>query len=166
MQESEVPETSPETTPKRVEIQKIYIKDISYETVNTPRIFSEQWEPKVSREIKVSNTLLEEACYEVVLRITITINIGDKVAYLIEVKQAGIFNLLGGPTVEETQAALTITCPTVLLPYAREAVTDLSARGGFPPLIIQHVNFVDMYQGFLQKNNQALNNTGGDILAG
>jgi len=171
MQDSELPGTSSEVAHKRVDIQKIYAKDISYETVDTPRIFAEQGNPKITQEMNVSNTVIDEECYEVVLTVTMTVKINDKTAYLIEVNQAGIFNLLGGHTPEETKTALAIFCPTVLFPYAREAISDLSARGGFPPLVLQHVNFLGMYQGYLQKNKeaknkQALKKDGGDTLAG
>ena len=166
MQDSEVPETSSEAAHKRVEIQKIYAKDISYETLDTPRIFTEQGTPKITQEMNVSNTVIDEECYEVVLTVTMTVKINDKTAYLVEVNQAGIFNLLGGHTAEETQTALAIFCPTVLFPYAREAIADLSGRGGFPPLVLQHVNFLGMYQGYLMKNKAALKKDSGDTLAG
>lgn len=168
MQDSESSGTSSESAHKRVEIQKIYIKDISYETVGTPQIFSEQWAPQISQEMNISNTMLNEAeaCYEVVLTITMTVKINGKTAYLAEVNQAGIFNLLGGHTPEETNTAVAIFCPTVLFPYAREVVSDLSGRGGFPPLVLQHVNFLGMYQGYLKKNKEAQDSNGGDTLAG
>jgi len=153
MQDSESPEMN-ERPAKRIETQKIYIKDISYEAPGTPQIFTEKWEPQVSQDMRNSHNQLSDVVYEASLIVTITVKIGDKVAYLIEVNQAGIFNLIGYNE-EEIEGILAIFCPTTLFPYVREAITDLSSRGGFPALVLQHVSFADMYHEYVRSKKEA-----------
>lgn len=127
-------------------ILKIYIKDISYEAPNTPQIFNEQGvQPSVDTQLGNQATSLGNGIHEVVLGVTITMRVGDKVVYLVEVKQAGIFNIQG---VDESQLPMVLAtaCPTILFPYAREAVSDAVIRGGFPSLLLPPVNFEALYQ--------------------
>jgi preprotein translocase subunit SecB len=160
MQDSESPEMTgdagaAEPVQKRVDIQKIYVKDVSYEAPGTPQIFTAEWVPQVSQELANSHTQLGEFVHEVCLRVTITVKIADKVAYLVEVNQAGIFNLVGHSP-DAIERLIAVYCPSMLFPYAREVVSSMSARGGFPALVLQHVDFATMYQQYLhQKTAQA-----------
>ena len=121
-------------------IQRVYIKDLSFETPNSPAVFRDEWEPKLNLEINTSNTLLEDNVYEVVLDITATVSNNDSVAFLAEVKQAGIFTIEGAPG-EQLEHLLGSFCPNILFPYAREAVSDMVIKASFPQLVLAPVNF-------------------------
>lgn len=127
-------------------IQRIYVKDVSLETPNTPKIFLEAWEPQMHMDLATDATLvLEDGVREVVLKVTVTVKIKEKVAFLVEVKQAGIFALKGF-TEEQLQHMLASFCPNILYPYAREVVTDAVMRAGFPHLYLAPVNFDALYE--------------------
>ncbi len=133
-------------------IQKVYVKDVSFETPNSPAIFSEsKWEPEVSVQLNSGAAQLENDMHEVVLSVTITAKVGDKVAYLVEVQQAGIFQVNG---FEEGQLGhlLGAFCPNILFPYVRQEISDMVARGGFPQMLLQPVNFDALYAQRMQKN--------------
>ncbi len=133
-------------------IQKIYTKDISFETPSSPAIFANaKWEPEVNVQLNSRAGQMENDMHEVVLSVTITAKVEDKVAYLVEVQQAGIFQAAG---FEETQKAhlLGAFCPNILFPYVREAVSDLVSRGGFPQMLLQPVNFDALYAQRMQQN--------------
>jgi preprotein translocase subunit SecB len=135
---------------KQFSIQKIYTKDMSFETPNSPKIFTETWEPSVDFNLGSHVEPLENSFFEIVLTITITVKNKDTVAYLVEVNQAGIF-ALGGFTDEEMGPMVGSFCPNILFPYAREAVSDLIVRGGFPQLLLAPVNFDALYAQHLQQ---------------
>jgi preprotein translocase subunit SecB len=140
---------------KQFAIQKLYVKDISFETPNSPSIFTQRWEPQV--EFNLSNNVqkLQENLFEVVLTVTITVKLKDMTAYLIEAAQAGVF-LMQGFSQEELEPLLGIYCPSVLFPYAREVVSDLSLKGGFMPMVLPPVNFEALYaQQKLQSAGEA-----------
>ena len=139
---------------KQFSIQKIYTKDMSFETPNTPKIFTEKWEPMVDFNLGSNVQPLENGLYEVALTVTITVKSEDKTAYLVEINQAGIFTLIGFSD-EELSPMLGSFCPTILFPYAREAVSDLVAKGGFPQLILAPVNFDALYAQHIQAQEQA-----------
>ena len=144
-----------QTTPeKQFSIQKIYTKDMSFETPNTPKIFTEKWEPMVDFNLGSNVQPLENGLYEVALTVTITVKSDDKTAYLVEINQAGIFTLIGFSD-EELSPMLGSFCPNILFPYAREAVSDLVAKGGFPQLILAPVNFDALYAQHIQAQEQA-----------
>jgi len=133
-------------------IQKVYVKDVSFETPNSPAIFSEsKWEPEVSVQLNSGAVPLENDMHEVVLSVTITAKVGDKNAYLVEVQQAGIFQVNG---FEEGQMGhlLGAFCPNILFPYVRQAISDMVARGGFPQMLLQPVNFDALYAQRMQQN--------------
>ncbi|UOA07428.1 protein-export chaperone SecB [Methylobacter sp. S3L5C] len=140
---------------KQFSIQKIYTKDMSFETPNSPTIFTEKWEPSVDFNLGSHVEPLENALYEVALTVTITVKSNDKTAYLVEVNQAGIF-ALNGFTDEEMGPMVGSFCPNILFPYAREAVSDLVAKGGFPQLLLAPVNFDALYAQHLQQIPQQL----------
>lgn len=137
------------TAAKKFVIQKIYTKDISFESPNTPGIFGAEFKPVLDVNLNVESKALEEDLFHVILRVTATTKIEDHTAFLCEVEQAGIFTLQGFSD-EELGYLLGSQCPNTLFPYAREAVSDLVARGGFPQLLLEPVNFDAMYHEHLQ----------------
>ena len=139
---------------KQFAIQKIYTKDLSFETPNSPKIFTEKWEPSVDFNLGTHVESLENAFFEINITITITVKNQDMVAYLVEVNQAGIF-ALGGFTEQEMGPMVGSFCPNILFPYAREVVSDLVVRGGFPQLLLAFVNFDALYAQHLQQLQQA-----------
>lgn len=135
---------------KQFALQKIYVKDISFETPNSPAVFTEKWEPSVNIELNSNGKPLSQDVHEVVLGITITAKVGEKVAYLCEVHQAGIFTVKGFGE-QELGPMLGSYCPNVLFPYAREAISDLVTKGGFPQLLLAPVNFDAIYMDHVKK---------------
>ncbi len=128
-------------------LEKIYVKDVSYEAPNVPQVFLEKQAPEVGIQLGLEHTALntENGVHEAVLSITATAKLKDKTVFLIEVKQAGIFRLQGLPA-EDEMKVLEITCPNILLPFARETINDLAGKGGFPQLLINPINFEALYQ--------------------
>ena len=126
------------------QLQKLYVKDVSFELPNAPQIFQEegQVEIKLNLSQKVEN--LADNIHEVNLTVTVTASLGEKTAYLAEVQQAGIF-AIAGLGEQAKHAALNTLCPHTLFPYARRVITDLVAEGGFPPLVLQPINFDQIY---------------------
>jgi preprotein translocase subunit SecB len=135
-------------------LRNVYVKDLSFESPNTPELFREEWRPESSLHLDIKVNQLLEDTHEVVLTVTVTAKIGDKTAYLIEVQQAGIVSIDGFEQ-QELGPLFYIYCPSMLFPYARQAVTDLVAKGGFPHLILQHVNFDAIYAQKLAEKGQA-----------
>lgn len=127
-------------------IQRLYVKDLSLETPNSPAIFLEQWQPELKMDLATDASLvLSDGVREVALTVTVTVKLKDKVAFLVEAKQAGIF-LLKGFTDDQLHHMLGSFCPNVLYPYAREVVTDVVVRAGFPQLYLAPVNFEALYE--------------------
>lgn len=141
------------TPEKQFAIQKIYTKDISFETPNSPNIFKEKWDPAVEFNLSTHVDTLENHLYEVVLTVTITVKIGSTTAYLVEVNQAGIFTLANFND-QEMGPMVGSFCPNILFPFAREAVSDLVAKGGFPQLLLAPVNFDALYAQHLHQMQQ------------
>jgi preprotein translocase subunit SecB len=138
---------------KQFSIQKIYTKDLSFETPNAPKIFREKWEPAVDFNLGTHVDKLEDTIFEVTLTVTITVKSVETVAYLVEVNQAGIFTL-DNFNEQELGPMLGSFCPNILFPYAREVVSDLVAKGGFPQLLLAPVNFDALYSQHLQQLQQ------------
>ena len=131
-------------------IQKIYLKDCSFEAPQSPEVFRNEWKPQVSIDLGTETRQLAENTYEALLKITVTTRVGEEVAYLCEVQQAGVITLQGFD--DNTRGALLGSyCPSSLFPFAREAIADLVGKGGFPALLLQPVNFDALY---LQKQRQ------------
>ncbi|CAG7857546.1 Protein-export protein SecB [biofilm metagenome] len=143
---------------KQFSIQKIYTKDLSFETPNAPKIFREKWEPAVDFNLSTRVDQLDETAYEVTLTITITVKSTEITAYLAEVNQAGIFTL-SNFTEQEMGPMLGSFCPNILFPYARAVVSDLVAKGGFPQLLLAPVNFDALYNQHLQQAQQQASGT-------
>lgn len=146
----QTPAAGPEQGQRQFGIQRIYTKDLSFETPNSPAIFKEQWSPQTGLNLNTEVKQLEEGLYEVALSVTVTTKLGDKTAFLVEVKQAGIFNL-SGFSQDETGKMLGAYCPNLLFPYAREVVSDLVTKGSFPQLLLSPVNFEALYAQHQQK---------------
>ena len=147
-----------ETQEKQFVIQKLYVKDVSFETPNSPMIFTQQWEPKVDFNLASNAQGLDKGLYEIALTVTVTVKLEDKTAYLVELTQAGVFTITGFQE-EEIQPMIGSYCPTILFPYAREAVSDLVIKGGFPPLLLAPVNFEALYMQHLQQQTNQGPNT-------
>ena len=132
-------------------IKKLYIKDVSFESPATPKSFSfKQWEPKIDLNLSNKQTHIDADTYQVVLSITATVSIEEETAFLVEVHQAGLFQIAGFED-EQKNYLLGSQCMNILFPYAREVISDMSVRGGFPPLIMTPVNFDMLYQQHLQQ---------------
>jgi preprotein translocase subunit SecB len=132
-------------------IEKVFLKDASLELPDAPQIFLETETPLIEVNIHTGARSLEQAgLYETVLTVTITSKLKDRVVYLVEVAQAGIFQIRNVPE-KEIEPILGIACPGVLLPYAREAVSSLVTRAGFPAVVLQHMNFDAIYQQRMQQ---------------
>ncbi|MCW8945609.1 MAG: protein-export chaperone SecB [Sedimenticola sp.] len=131
-------------------LQRIFVKDISFETPNSPSIFTLEWKPESSLNLNSNVTKLDNDLYEIVLTVTVTTKIGDKTAYLVEVQQGGIFTVRNFPE-EEMGHMLGAYCPNVLFPYAREVVSDLVSKGSFPQLLLTPVSFDALYAQHMQE---------------
>lgn len=125
-------------------IQRLYIKDLSFEAPQSPHIFQQQWQPEVNLQLQTQTSALGEDLHEVVLSVTVTATAEEKTAFLVEVKQAGIFTLKNFPE-EQLKAMLGSVCPGILFPYVREVVSDLVTRGTFPQLYLTPINFDALY---------------------
>ncbi len=134
-------------------IQNLYVKDISFETPNSPQIFMEDWKPKMEYEISTNIKNLEENVFEVVLNVTVTVKSEEKTAFLVEVHQAGIF-VVSGFAEDQLKYMLNTYCPTILYPYAREMISNLVTRGGFQPLLLAPINFEALYAEQQQQQQQ------------
>lgn len=134
-------------------IQKIYMKDLSFETPNSPQTFTEQWEPNINLDLNTNAQGVAENNYEVVVSLTVTVSNNDKTAYLVEVQQAGIFHLEDFPD-HILRHMLGSFCPNILFPFAREAVSDIVTRGGFSQLLLNPINFDALYEQHLQQQVQ------------
>ncbi len=135
------------------EIQRIYLKDASFESPAAPQVFTRQFQPTVTVDLDSDSRQVADNVYDVELRITATVKLGEEVAYLVEVKQAGIFGIAGYDE-QQLGQLLGAFCPTVIFPYAREAISDLVVKGGFPQLLLAPVNFDALYMQKLQQAQQ------------
>ncbi len=146
-------EAAADTSAPGFGIEKLYVKDVSLEIPNAPQIFTDRTPPQISVELSNSAQKLDEGIYEVAIKATVTAKIGDKTAFLVEATQAGIFGIRNVPD-DNMEMILAITCPNILFPYAREAVSDLVTRAGFAPVLLNPINFEALY---MQQKEQAAN---------
>ena len=135
-------------------MDKIYVKDLSLEVPNSPKIFLERDNPQIDIQLHTQAGSVEEGLFEVVVMATVTARIGEKIMFLIEVKQAGIFQIRHVPT-DELEPILAVMCPNILFPYLREVVSDVAVRGGFAPVLLNPINFDALYQQQRQQQSQA-----------
>lgn len=140
-------------------IEKLYVKDLSLEIPNAPAVFMQREQPQVGIELGNAANKLDEGIFEVTLTVTVTSKIADKTVFLVEVAQAGIFQIRNLPE-ENLEIILAVTCPNILFPYAREVVSDLVIRGGFPPVLLNPINFEALFAQ--QKQQQAQAAAGGE----
>lgn len=131
-------------------IQRIYTRDSSFEAPNSPDIFREEWKPQVKLDLNTKTRALNENVYEIVLVVTVEAKLGEKTAFLAEIHQAGVFTVAGFPD-ETRDQMLGAYCPSVLFPYAREAVDTAVTKGSFPALMLAPVNFDALYLQNKQK---------------
>ena len=136
-------------------IQRVYLKDVSFESPQTPKVFvgATQWKPDVQLQLGTGSTKLENDLYETVLNVTATVKVDEEVVYLTEVKQAGLF-LMRGFDEASLAKMLGSFCPNVLFPFAREEIGSLVQKGGFPQLLLDPVNFEALYLQHLQQARQ------------
>jgi preprotein translocase subunit SecB len=139
-----------ETAKPEFSIQRLYVKDSSFEAPRAPKVFRTKWQPEVNVDLNIETNHLEDDIHEVVLKVTATAKLENETAFLVEVKQAGIFTIKDFDNAQ-FQAMLGSFCPSILFPYAREAISDLTMRGGFPPLYLAPINFEALYQQQLEK---------------
>ncbi|WP_221074989.1 protein-export chaperone SecB [Agarivorans aestuarii] len=131
-------------------IQRIYTKDISFETPNSPQIFQQEWKPEVKVDLDTTSNKLADSVFEVVLTLTVTAKVGEQTAFLCEVHQGGIFTL-GNMPEPQLAHAINAYCPNILFPYAREAVSNLVNRGSFPQINLAPVNFDALFANYVQQ---------------
>jgi len=143
------------------QIQKLYVKDVSFELPNAPKIFQETGQADVKMSLAQRVDDLGDNVHEVVLTVTVTATVDEKTAYLVEVAQAGIF-LLSGFNEQASHAVMNTMCPNTLFPYARQLISTLVTDGGFPPLVLQPVNFEQLYA---QRMQQMMEEQNGDAAA-
>ena len=134
-------------------LQRIYVKDLSFESPNAPQCFRDDWKPEIKLDLNTENTKLDDKNIEVTLHVTVTVKNQDKTAFLVDVQQAGLF-YVEGFSLQQMQALLGSYCPNVLFPYVRETVSDLVGRGGFPQLLLAPVNFDALFMEALKRREQ------------
>ena len=133
-------------TPNPVfQIQRLYLKDLSLEQPNSPQILLEQAQPQVDINLGLGAAPIAEGIYEVTVTATVTTKVGDKTLFLVEAKQAGIFEIRNIPD-EQLQPIIGIACPGIVYPYLRAIVSDICTRAGFPPVLLTEVNFQAMFE--------------------
>ena len=137
---------------KQVRLQKIYLQDASVEVPDGPLVFTREFKPQVDVDLNTRVRSVGEATHQINLRVTVTASMGDKTAYIVEVDQAGVFQLAGFDNADEHDRILGAYCPGTLFPFVRESVNDLVQRAGFPQFLLQPVNFEALYQ---QRRQQA-----------
>ena len=137
-------------------IEKLYVKDLSLEIPNAPAIFLQRENPQIDLQLQTKAAQLEEGVFEVEVTVTVTAKLAEKeqVMFLIEAKQAGIFQVRNMPPAE-TEGVLAVMCPNILYPYLREVVSDVAVRGGFAPVLLNPINFEALYQQQKQQQAQA-----------
>lgn len=151
---NQVTEAASEENAPSFSIEKVYVKDISLEVPNAPSIFLEREAPEVGIQLQTGVQGLGDDAYEVALKVTVTAKIAEKTVFLVEVGQAGIFRIKNIPE-ENLAPLLSVACPNILFPYAREVVSDAVVRAGFAPVILQPVNFEALYAAHNAEQAQA-----------
>jgi preprotein translocase subunit SecB len=145
-----------ETQTPVFQIQRMYLKDLSLEQPNSPRILLEQAQPQVDINLGIGAETVADGIYEVTVTATVTTKVGDKVLFLVEAKQAGIFEIRNVPE-DQLQPIIGIACPGMVYPYLRAIVSDVCTRAGFPPVMLAEVNFQAMYEAQQQQQQAGAN---------
>jgi len=144
---NETASTQQDTTEQPLfNIEKLYVKDLSLEIPHAPAIFLEREQPHIDLQLQTQSSKVDEGVYEVLITVTVTAKLAEKetVMFLIEAKQAGIFQVRNLPQ-EELDTVLSVVCPNIIYPYLREIVSDVSVRAGFAPVLLNPVNFEALY---------------------
>ncbi|MGF1642872.1 MAG: protein-export chaperone SecB [Thiotrichales bacterium] len=136
------------------EIQRVYLKDVSWEAPNAPTIFTKPFKPATNVDLNSAFKRLAENVYEVDINLTVTVKSEEETAYLVEIKQSGIFSIVGYPD-DQLAQLLGSYCPNILYPFAREAISDLVVKGGFPQMLLAPINFDALYQQHLMDRQKA-----------
>lgn len=135
-------------------VEKIYVKDVSFEAPGAPQVFTEQGQPNLEMNLNQRVQRVADNLFEVELGVTLSCKLAEKTIYLVEVRQAGLFGL-GGFDDQTLDGMLGVHCPNILYPYARQVVSDLITAGGFPPFLLQPINFEALYaEGIRQRAAQ------------
>ncbi|GGY38980.1 protein-export protein SecB [Bacterioplanes sanyensis] len=134
-------------------LQRIYIKDSSFEAPNTPKTFTQEWKPEIKLDLNSGARKVDEGFYEVSVKVTITATNADETAFLVELMQCGLFAVSNIPE-EQLQPMLGAMCPNILFPYLRESVDAMVVKGGFPALMLAPINFDALYQQRVQQAQQ------------
>ena len=142
------------------QIQRMYLKDLSLEQPNSPQILLEQAQPQVDINLGMQAGQVVDGVFEVTLTATVTTKVADKVLFLVEAKQAGIFEIRNVPE-DQLQGIIGIVCPQMVYPYLRAIVSDVCTRAGFPPILLNEVNFQAMFEAQQQQQRAAAGNGGG-----
>lgn len=135
-------------------IEKLFVKDLSVEVPNAPKIYLERDTPQVEIQMNTSANTIDEGYFEVVVSVTVTAKLVDKTVFLVEASQGGVFQIRNVPQ-EELEHVLGITCPNILYPYAREVISDAVVRAGFAPVLLNPVNFEAIFQAQREAKTQA-----------
>jgi preprotein translocase subunit SecB len=151
--------TAKKDTPKKQEtaseqpqfsIQRIYLKDLSFETPQGPAVFQKQWKPKVNQDLNTKTQQVDDGVFEVALRVTITMADGEDTIYIVEAEQAGLFTIKGF-TEDQMPQILNTTCPGILFPYLRETLDNIVTKASFPALLLPPINFDALFANALQQ---------------
>jgi preprotein translocase subunit SecB len=145
------------------QIQRVYLKDLSLEQPNSPQILLEQTQPQVDINLGMAAAGVSDGIVEVTVTATVTTKVGDKVLFLVEAKQAGIFEIRNVPE-EQMQGIISIVCPQMIYPYLRAIVSDVCTRAGFPPILLTEVNFQAMFEAQQAQQAAAQNGNGSRII--
>ncbi len=145
------------------QIQRMYLKDLSLEQPNSPQILLEQAQPQVDINLTLGAEPIAEGVYEVSVTATVTTKVGEKTLFLVEAKQAGIFEIRNIPQ-EQLQPIIGIACPGIVYPYLRAIVSDICTRAGFPPVMLAEVNFQAMYEAQQAQQAAPAGNNGSGII--
>ncbi|KZX82224.1 protein-export chaperone SecB [Oleiphilus sp. HI0009] len=134
-------------------MEKVYVKDASFESPNSPIVFTKAWQPKVKMDLNTKHTVIESEVHEVAVTITLTVSVEDMTAYIVEVQQAGIFRIVGLEGVQYHHAVGAV-CPNLLFPYLRESIDNIVVKGGFQPVMLAPINFDAMFAQAMAKKQQ------------
>ena len=147
------------------QIQRIYLKDLSLEQPNSPQILLEQGQPQVDINLGLAAAPIADGVYEVTVTATVTTKVNDKVLFLVEAKQGGIFEIRNIPE-DQLQPIIGIACPGIIYPYLRAIVSDVCTRAGFPPVLLSEVNFQAMFEAQQQQAMAVANGNGNGAAGG
>ena len=146
-----------QSEPRQFALQRIYLKDSSFESPGSPAVFQGEWQPKINFDIKTRNAKMQDDLYEVVLVLTVEATQEDKPAFVVEVHQAGVFTVRDFEG-EQLEQLLATFCPNILFPYAREVIDSLVVKGSFPALMLAPINFEALYAQQKQAQQDAAAN--------